>query len=85
MAVHILKCEEEYFEAQRKKLKNFEIRRDDREPAFEVGDLIILDEVKTAIDGTVWPTGRSLAREITYVLREFEGLEPGYCAIGTKK
>lgn len=85
MNAHNLKCKEEYFEEILKKRKNFEIRKDDRDPRFEPGDLLILTEVKESITGELWPTGRICAREVTYVLRDFEGLAPGYCALGIKK
>ena len=86
MYAHELKIKEEYFEDVIKKRKRFEIRRDDREPRFEIDDVLILVEIKEeGLTGETYYTGRICAVTVEYVLRDFEGLAPGYCALGIKK
>jgi ASC-1-like (ASCH) protein len=78
---HQLKTIEPYFTAIKSKEKTFEIRKDDRNPKFEVGDFLTLDK---------WEnnhfTGDSEFRVVTYILRDAPefGLMPGYCIIGIK-
>lgn len=55
--------------------KNFELRRD--EDNVQVGDYLILKEW----DGSEF-TGRKITKRVKYVLRDYEGLEDGYCIIG---
>ena len=68
------KIKPEFFEAVYDGSKNFELRRD--ENGFEVGDFIVLREWNESY------TGRIEVRRITYVLRNYEGLQPGYCILG---
>ena len=70
------KCLQEYYQAVRKRIKTFEIRKDDSD--YEVGDIMELYEW----DGEQY-TGHKIAREITYILRDAEqyGLEKGYCIL----
>ena len=66
-----------YFEAVRRRIKTFELRKDDSD--YQEGDLLVLREW----DGEQY-TGRKLTREITYILRgtpEY-GLMEGYCIMG---
>ena len=86
MFAHELKCKEEYFEEVLKKRKRFEIRRDDRTPAFDVGDILIFKEIKEeGLTGETYYTGRICAVTVEYVLRDFEGLADGYCAMSVKR
>ena len=90
--IHELKILPEYFEAVASGEKTFELRKDDREPRFEVGHALILrewDKNKGYImpgSGSLEPTGdhtgRWVARRVTYVLRGALGLQPGYCILG---
>lgn len=66
----------EYFEAVDKRIKTFELRKDDSD--YQVGDILKLNEW----DGEKY-TGRSLSKQITYVLRDCPeyGLQPGYCIL----
>lgn len=75
--VHDLKILPEYFGAVLEGRKNFELRKDDRN--FKVGDNIVLNE----FDGEHL-TGRSLLRNIKYILRDCPqyGLKKGYCILG---
>lgn len=71
---HKLKIAPEYFEAQKKGIKKFEIRKNDRD--FKVGDLIELAEFK---DGKF--TDRTLLCQITYITDYAQ--QPGYVVFGT--
>ena len=76
--LHLLKIKPEYFNAVESLLKQFELRKDDRD--YQIGDLIILQEYD---DGEY--TGRECgAFKISYILRDCPeyGLMPGYCIIG---
>jgi hypothetical protein len=76
MTEHHLKTLPEYFEAVRKGVKTFEVRKFDR--LFRVGDILILNEYDP-IDGH---TGEFEVRQITYILDGGQfGLEEGYCIL----
>lgn len=87
MAVHELKIRPEFFGAQKKGLKTFEIRRHDRN--FEIGDIIRLMLVDSAVGAPPTLTGETLDVEIMYILQStenqpFPGITPGYSIIGTR-
>lgn len=69
--VHELKIAPNYFEKVFSKEKSFEVRYDDRN--FQVGDILKLMEY---VDGSY--TGRFVYTKVTYILREFEGLQPNF-------
>lgn len=76
--VHVLKITPQYFEAVRAGVKNFEIRKNDRN--FKPFDFVELREW----DGAEF-TGRRLSRRIAYTLHAEsfpEGLQPGYVVLG---
>ncbi len=84
--VHDLKILPVHFESWRMGEKTCELRRDDREPRFEKGDELQLREFTPAPDvkgvssaGTY--TKRYLRVLVTGVLREHEGLAPGYALL----
>ena len=72
--IHELTCTPDYFWAVAGNRKNFEIRFNDRD--FQVGDWLRL----RCWDGEY--LGNELLRRVTYVLRDFAGLAPGYVALG---
>lgn len=77
MTVHTLKCRPEFFRAIAMGVKPFTVRRNDRD--FKTGDLVDLLEW----DGLgLAYTDDSLQRRISYVLRDFPGIEPGYVVLG---
>lgn len=77
MAFHELKTWPEYFKPLWDNEKCFELRTDDR--GFAVGDEVALREWSLAIGDY---TGRRVQFRVTYILRDFPGLTPGYCIIG---
>lgn len=75
---HDLKCWPSYFDVILSGVKPFEIRSEaDRQ--FAVGDVLLLREWDPASD---MYTGRTCGRRITYILRGFPGIEPGYAVLG---
>lgn len=84
--IHAKKFLSEYFEAELKGDKPFDLRREDPdEPAYAVGDYLALNEWKPGItsdEGSF--TGRCLLYKITYVLRGSSLLAPGVAALGLR-
>lgn len=72
--IHELKIAPEYFEKVVSKEKSFEIRYNDRN--FQVGDILKLMEYT---DGSY--TGRFVYVKVTYILRDFEGLQPNFVGL----
>ena len=85
---HDLKILPQYFEAQIKGRKNFEIRKDDRD--FKAGDTLHLREIDGRLGKEYDYTGRSCKVHVSYVLSSqlgghgFEGLEEGYSILSTE-
>lgn len=75
--IHELKTWPEYFQAVWDGQKTFEIRLDDR--GFQVGDELCLREYNP---DTQTYTDRRAYRYISYVMRDFVGLAPGYVVLG---
>ena len=72
--IHVLKTWSEYFEEVFMGHKTFEIRKNDRD--FTVGDILILKEWNIY---TKSYTGRSLARNVTYLFNGGSfGVEEGF-------
>lgn len=83
MKRHNLKILSDYFAQQCAGVKNFELRKLDRD--FKVGDEIKLNEIASAEKlGEYLPTGRSCLVRITSITCGFEGLEDGYGILGTE-
>ncbi len=74
MKTHELKTLPEYFELVRTEVKNFEVRKNDRD--FKVGDLLILKEWNGEY------TGRDQRRKIGYVLDNNDYCKEGYVILG---
>ena len=74
---HELKIAPEYFEKVLSKEKTFEFRYNDRN--YQVGNILNLKEYE---NGTY--TGRETNVEITYILQDFEGLQPDYAILSIK-
>ena len=74
---HEIKILPQYYEAVSKGIKQFELRKDDRD--YQVGDLVRLREW----DGKEY-TGNKMIVGIKYILRDCPeyGLMDGYCIFG---
>jgi len=77
MAEHTLKSWPEYFGPIHNGTKTFDLRKDDRN--YAVGDIVLFYEWKPSIKEA---TDRTTRCKINYILRDFEGLTPGYCILG---
>lgn len=74
---HELKTWPEHFEAVRRRVKTFEVRKDDR--TFQVGDFLHLREWDPA---TKEYTGRDCMRPVLHILRGGQfGIESGYVVL----
>ena len=76
LKIHELKTLPKFFKAQVTGNKQFEVRKNDRD--FQVGDILMLQE---------WDNGYTDAEAsviVTYVLKDFEGLNDGYVVLGTR-
>ena len=78
---HYIKCETNYYQQTEQSLKNYEVRKNDRD--YKVGDFVYLQEIvgKTC-------TGREInGRKIISILHdyEFKGLKDGYCIFELEK
>lgn len=76
--VHELKCLPRYFGLVLEGVKPFEVRAED-DKEFIAGDMLLLKEWD---DVTKSYTGRSCGRRVTFVLRDFPGVQPGYALLG---
>ncbi|WP_294854301.1 DUF3850 domain-containing protein [Oscillibacter sp.] len=76
--LHRLKTEPKYFQDTQNGLKDFEVRRNDRD--YQAGDLLELAE---------WTpegfTGRTLTLRIKYLLDDARFCKEGYVVLGTEE
>lgn len=75
--VHQIRLASMYFDDAVSGKKPFELRKNDRD--YKEGDILEMMEFK---DGK--NTGRSVRVLVTYLLKEYAGLEDGYCIMGIK-
>lgn len=75
--VHSVKIGKEFFEDVKNNVKTFELRKNDRN--YKVGEILELHEYEAGEE-----TGRTCRKLITYMLKEFTGLQNGYCILGIK-
>lgn len=76
---HELKCWPEFYDSVALGIKNFEVRKNDRD--FQAGDEVELQEYDFSAKQY---TGRHMRRRITYVLRHEDypgGVVKGYCVL----
>lgn len=76
---HDLKILAEHYLGQVRGWKTFELRKDDRVPRFEPGDELEL----FLWDPERGYRGPSVVVRATHVLRDCDGLAPGYCIMST--
>lgn len=78
MTIHVLKCDASYWEDINMSKKPFEVRKDDREPAFKSDDLVVL------VHSDPGPRyGHWIARRIGYLARGGR-IPDGYCVFELK-
>lgn len=75
---HELKTLPEFFEAQLKGIKKFEVRVNDQD--YQVGDILVLQEYNPKRGYT----GKYLHVEITYILDNTDFCKENYVVLGTK-
>lgn len=73
--IHYLKIEPVYLNRVIDGSKTFEVRKNDRN--FQERDILVLQEYENSNF-----LGREIEVEITYVLKEFDGLKDGYVVLG---
>lgn len=79
--IHELKTWTKYFQEVKSGLKNFEIRRNDRN--YNIGDELLLREFNNE---TGYHTGEICHRKVTYILVGGQfGIHPDYCVLGLAK
>lgn len=76
--MHELKTLPEFFCAQLKGVKKFEVRFNDRN--YQVGDILVLQEYSQERGYT----GKYLHVEITYILNNVDYCKDGFVILGTK-
>jgi hypothetical protein len=87
MSTHVLKTHPAPFQALAERRKRFEFRKNDREPPFEVGDWLHLQEwLPKAIHGEGCFTGRMIAARVSYIARgpDFD-IPPGYAVMSLEE
>ena len=80
--IHDLKCHPEPFQAIIDGVKLWEFRKDDRDPRYAVGDVLLLREWEPA---TKAYTARCTMARVVYLLRGPEyGIPEGYCVMSMR-
>ncbi len=80
MEYHHIKCWPIYYESLRSGIKNFEVRKDDRN--YKEGDKLVIGEYDPEKCNY---SGSYIIKEITYKLNGGNfGILPGYCVLGIK-
>lgn len=74
MKIHHLKTVQPFFSEVKNGTKTFEIRRNDRD--FQVGDEVYLQEYDLQKNTF---SGQEVRGIITYVLKDWKGLDADYC------
>lgn len=75
--VHTVKIAKMYYEDVKSGKKSFELRKNDR--GYKQGDILRMLEYAEG----EW-TGREMVAEVTYLLKDYAGLEEGYCIMALK-
>lgn len=79
--VHTMKLVQPWFEESWIGAKPFEIRADDREGGYNVGDILHMREFRPE-QGLF--SGREIIAEVTCIVKDDRFLQPGYCAMGVR-
>jgi hypothetical protein len=78
-ATHKLRTWPRFFKAVSEGYKTFEAQKDDRN--YSQGDTLILQEYDQLENRY---TGREQVAKVTFVLRKYKGLVPGFCIMGLR-
>ena len=80
---HKLKIWPRYYKDVLSGAKTFEYRKDDRDPPYRLGDLLVLQEWSPEEQGY---SGESVTVTVTYIVRgDIDGIvPPGFCIMGIK-
>lgn len=74
MTIHHIKCLPEFFERSKAGLKNYEIRKNDRD--YKVGDILVLEAYD--LNKNIF-LGEKLERKVEYILPGGQfGIDPEY-------
>lgn len=78
---HRIKTLQPYFNDVKIGIKEFELRKNDRD--YKVGDTLILEEYDDT-DFTTGYTGEVIRKTVIYILKDCPqyGLQDGYCILG---
>ncbi len=79
MQRHQLKTDPAFFRLILAGKKSYELRENDRN--FRAGDEVILEEYFAKTNEY---SGRKLIAEVTFVLKDYPGIERGYCILSLK-
>lgn len=79
MKIHHKKTVNPYFQKAWDNLKPFELRCDDC--GYQTGDIFVRQEY----DPINLKYGREILCKITYVLRNYPGIQNGFCILGLKE
>jgi len=79
--VHTMKLVPPWFEESWIGSKPFELRADDREGGYNVGDILHMREFRP--DSGLY-TGREIIAEVTIAVRDERFLQPGFVALGVR-
>lgn len=79
--IHECKLRDIYVDDIMQERKTFEVRKDDREPRYEVGDMLALNVIRE-VDGIIEFTGDTILTRVSYVFRDPEYVKDGYAILG---
>lgn len=77
MTEHRVKCWPEYFLDIGDGTMTFNLRKNDRD--YQVGDTIVFEEFRHRVGEY---TGETITCRVGYILKNFDGLMPGYVILG---
>lgn len=77
--IHDLKCNTDLFDDIWYGRKLFELRKNDR--GYSIGDTLLLNDYDPDLEEYMV---RTIAAEVSYIIEDRPGLEPGYCVLGLK-
>lgn len=79
--IHTMKLVAPWFEESWIGAKPFELRADDREGGYNVGDILHMREFRPEVG---LYSGREIIAEVTCAVRDERFLQPGFVALGVR-